>query len=415
MSTAQVSPSSTLGNTAPECVGDDTPPVSHGRSEGLCWDPLTCTSGPPVSRRTGFAPTRSGALQRNTGDNQLNEPPASRAPVTAPTATASEAATQLHELISRIESLEAANSLLQARADDSAATLSRHIESLETANSLLQTRADNSVDVLSRRITVLERENSERNPRSPQAKLTPWRAINTVILLVVGVYKAAGTYLGQTTGPTTADWIVGVLWALIVYWVEPTVSFYEEHHAEDDSESEEFSLHWFFTQEVSGAVLVAPFSVFVFIWALLAAAVKFSPMLTRATNLGIYILNAILITVVVLVIFWLTVVIFVYLGKSLGKQILRFFLRLLSDWLLRRLSDFVGFSFIFFLLGMMGGLSAFLGLLFMMGGLSASLVVLVTESVVLAYIIFSFLKMAYRLLKLGYRLLRMAYELCRGD
>jgi hypothetical protein len=47
------------------------------------------------------------------------------------------------------------------------------------------------------------------------ATITPWRVLNTMVVLGVGAYKAATTYLGQTTGPTTADWIIGVAWALL--------------------------------------------------------------------------------------------------------------------------------------------------------------------------------------------------------
>ncbi|KAJ7032865.1 hypothetical protein C8F04DRAFT_958327 [Mycena alexandri] len=58
-------------------------------------------------------------------------------------------------------------------------------------------------------------------PRAKEAevKITLWRLINTAILLVLGIWKAATTYRGQSTAPTTLDWIVGVLWALISYWV----------------------------------------------------------------------------------------------------------------------------------------------------------------------------------------------------
>ncbi|KAF8215284.1 hypothetical protein K438DRAFT_1749340 [Mycena galopus ATCC 62051] len=296
MSTAQVSQSSTLRNTAPECVGDDITPASgvNRTAKAPRWDPLTGTLGPPAPRTTACTYTPGEGLLSNTRDNQLNEPPASR---TSMTSTGS--VNQLGELIARIKSLEMDNSLLRAsadnlanefsrridsledanallrtRADNSTDILSRRIESLETANSLLQTRADNLADVVSRGIVALERQNSERNPQRPQVKLTPWRATNTVFLLVLGVYKAAGTYLGQTTGPTTADWIVGVLWALIVYWVEPMVPFYEERCAENDSESEEFTLRWFFAHEVSGALPVVPFSVILLFYAYVTATFK---------------------------------------------------------------------------------------------------------------------------------------------
>ncbi|KAJ7509661.1 hypothetical protein B0H11DRAFT_1254356 [Mycena galericulata] len=68
---------------------------------------------------------------------------------------------------------------------------------------------------LSHRIETLETKiadagQSERR----QVKITPWRMLNTIFVLVVGGYKAVATYRGQATGPTTADWIIGVVWAL---------------------------------------------------------------------------------------------------------------------------------------------------------------------------------------------------------
>ncbi|KAJ7843960.1 hypothetical protein B0H13DRAFT_2286496 [Mycena leptocephala] len=53
-------------------------------------------------------------------------------------------------------------------------------------------------------------------------------------------YKAVTTYVGQTTGPTTADWIIGVVWALIAYWV----SFFDDPTPGQSN--------GFFTRDVSG-------------------------------------------------------------------------------------------------------------------------------------------------------------------
>ncbi|KAJ7902420.1 hypothetical protein B0H13DRAFT_2513452 [Mycena leptocephala] len=71
------------------------------------------------------------------------------------------------------------------------------------------------------------------------ATITPWRLLNTVVVLGVGAYKAVTTYLGQTTGPTTADWIIGVAWALFAYWV----SFFDDPTPNQSN--------WFFTRDVS--------------------------------------------------------------------------------------------------------------------------------------------------------------------
>ncbi|KAJ6510711.1 hypothetical protein C8R45DRAFT_394934 [Mycena sanguinolenta] len=58
----------------------------------------------------------------------------------------------------------------------------------------------------------------------PRVKITPWRLLNTVLLLVLGIYKAVAAYRGQQTAPTTLDWILGVVWGIIAYWA----SFLEE-------------------------------------------------------------------------------------------------------------------------------------------------------------------------------------------
>ncbi|KAJ7856207.1 hypothetical protein B0H14DRAFT_2578934 [Mycena olivaceomarginata] len=54
---------------------------------------------------------------------------------------------------------------------------------------------------------------------APRVKMTPWRIINTSVLLSLGSYKAVSVYLGQTSAPNSLDWTIGVLWAVISYWV----------------------------------------------------------------------------------------------------------------------------------------------------------------------------------------------------
>jgi hypothetical protein len=75
---------------------------------------------------------------------------------------------------------------------------------------------------LHQRIAVLEATIKNMEPvleaiinKESAATITPWRLLNTMVVLGVGAYKAVTTYLGQTTGPTTADWIIGVVWALM--------------------------------------------------------------------------------------------------------------------------------------------------------------------------------------------------------
>ncbi|KAJ7742647.1 hypothetical protein B0H16DRAFT_1464086 [Mycena metata] len=53
----------------------------------------------------------------------------------------------------------------------------------------------------------------------PRVKLTAWRILNTSVLVILGTYKAVSAYLGQTVAPSDLDWAIGVLWALISYWL----------------------------------------------------------------------------------------------------------------------------------------------------------------------------------------------------
>ncbi|KAJ7509651.1 hypothetical protein B0H11DRAFT_1960501 [Mycena galericulata] len=138
-----------------------------------------------------------------------------------------------------------------------------------------------NLTLISHRMEALEMKiTSDAGRRDrPQVKITPWRVLNTVFIVAAGVYKAAATYLGQTTGPTTADWIVGVVWALMylsastclvelmtaailesAYWV----TFFED--LEVDAARGHSS--WFLTFDLSGVlyhffpVLFAPFIIF---------------------------------------------------------------------------------------------------------------------------------------------------------
>ncbi|KAJ6510735.1 hypothetical protein C8R45DRAFT_965016 [Mycena sanguinolenta] len=80
----------------------------------------------------------------------------------------------------------------------------------------------------------------QRSARS-KLKVTPWRLFNTVLVLGLGIYKAVAAYRGEQTAPTTLDWILGVLWAIIAYWL----SFLEQEA--------QLGLigRWFFTHNLS--------------------------------------------------------------------------------------------------------------------------------------------------------------------
>ena len=45
--------------------------------------------------------------------------------------------------------------------------------------------------------------------------VTMWRFLNTLFILFVGTAKAILALQGQATAPTTLDWVIGVIWALM--------------------------------------------------------------------------------------------------------------------------------------------------------------------------------------------------------
>ncbi|KAJ7932900.1 hypothetical protein B0H13DRAFT_2307179 [Mycena leptocephala] len=126
---------------------------------------------------------------------------------------------------------EQAYELLSLSPDLFMMALHRRIGALEA----IIKNMEQALETKDHRIAVLE----AMIKKESAATITPWRLLNTVFVLGVGAYKAVATYLGQTTGPTTADWIIGVAWALFAYWV----SFFDDPTPNQSS--------WFFTRDVS--------------------------------------------------------------------------------------------------------------------------------------------------------------------
>ncbi|KAJ7461607.1 hypothetical protein FB451DRAFT_1497610 [Mycena latifolia] len=93
-------------------------------------------------------------------------------------------------------------------------------------------------------------------PLTRRVKITPWRLLNTVLVLGLGIYKAAASYLGQSIAPTTLDWIIGVVWTLTCYWV----SFAEQENSA-----------WFFAYDLTGVLRVTVLGFF--IWFLVVLVV----------------------------------------------------------------------------------------------------------------------------------------------
>ncbi|KAJ6510715.1 hypothetical protein C8R45DRAFT_921434 [Mycena sanguinolenta] len=89
-----------------------------------------------------------------------------------------------------------------------------------------------------------DRTFEDQRAARPKLKVTPWRLFNTVLVLGLGIFKAVAAYRGEQTAPTTLDWILGVLWAVIAYWL----SFLEQEA--------QLGLigRWFFTHDLSWAL-----------------------------------------------------------------------------------------------------------------------------------------------------------------
>ncbi|KAJ7461601.1 hypothetical protein FB451DRAFT_1404833 [Mycena latifolia] len=96
-------------------------------------------------------------------------------------------------------------------------------------------------------------------PLTPHVKVTPWRLLNTVLVLALGIYKAAASYLGQSIAPTTLDWIIGVVWTLICYWV----GFAEQENST-----------WFFSHDLADVLRVA-FTRFFFVLVFTTLVISF--------------------------------------------------------------------------------------------------------------------------------------------
>jgi hypothetical protein len=92
--------------------------------------------------------------------------------------------------------------------DSSPIALHQRIEALERSQASLYLR-------IATLETIVMNLDQASDAQKPRATITPWRVLNTVLVLGLGVYKAAATYIGQTTGPATEDWIVGVFWTLM--------------------------------------------------------------------------------------------------------------------------------------------------------------------------------------------------------
>jgi len=73
-------------------------------------------------------------------------------------------------------------------------------------------------------------------------KLTGYRLLNMTIVFSFGIIKGILTYMGQSTAPTTLDWVSGALLAVVLYWI----GLYEERDAK--------KWEWFFQVDLAPAI-----------------------------------------------------------------------------------------------------------------------------------------------------------------
>ncbi|KAJ7253249.1 hypothetical protein C8J57DRAFT_630883 [Mycena rebaudengoi] len=52
-----------------------------------------------------------------------------------------------------------------------------------------------------------------------RVRITPWRLLNTVVLLALGISKSILILRGKTGTSNDLDWIMGIAWVLVGYWV----------------------------------------------------------------------------------------------------------------------------------------------------------------------------------------------------
>jgi len=72
--------------------------------------------------------------------------------------------------------------------------------------------------------------------------LTCYRLLNVTTVFGFGITKGVLTYMGQSTAPTTLDWVSGALLAVALYWI----GLYEERNSK--------KWEWFFQVDLAPAI-----------------------------------------------------------------------------------------------------------------------------------------------------------------
>jgi len=82
----------------------------------------------------------------------------------------------------------------------------------------------------------------DKTPPPLGVKLTGYRLLNMTTVSSFGITKGILTYLGQSTAPTTLDWVSGTLLAVVLYWV----GLYEDRDSKKGQ--------WFFQVDLAPAI-----------------------------------------------------------------------------------------------------------------------------------------------------------------
>lgn len=107
------------------------------------------------------------------------------------------------------------------------------------------TALDRTQELLQQRVVTLE-ANVDSVGQKPHTTITPWRVLNSALILGLGGYKAITTYQGQSIGPTTTDWIVGVVWTLMYVHsshTRPNTHVREVHTGSPSSKIQLLAIH----------------------------------------------------------------------------------------------------------------------------------------------------------------------------
>ncbi|KAJ7488342.1 hypothetical protein FB451DRAFT_1362788 [Mycena latifolia] len=141
----------------------------------------------------------------------------------------------------------------------------------------------------------------------PHVKISPWRVLNTFVVLALGTVKATTAYLGQSAAPTTLDWTIGVVWTLLSYWISLV-----------EQEDPALSTTWFFAKDLSGVLGVVLLGCLGTLLWIIWFTVEHRPLAYRHFHDldAVYVKNTVLDFKLVVMVFALTSTIFASLSSS---------------------------------------------------------------------------------------------------